>query len=221
MPGGVAALGSFGSCDSSGEALPCCFPLTGGPCQPLGGGVVGHCQSRAPSLIQFFSFPASCSNKFLIRRIHSLPVSPRGSAGLSQGGGRILLSPWLSWEEDGAGESRGWAAPLTPLPAPQPRLLGASPVLKNISHSWEFNDCRASEQRDRREPEDKVRGAGQGGGWERGRGMLMLCIPPCHRRGLSSRSRRGRVSAASCPLVMELWERTPSPGDPALHLTCW
>ncbi|XP_069653696.1 M-phase inducer phosphatase 2 isoform X3 [Haliaeetus albicilla] len=48
-------------------------------------------------------------NKFLIRRIHSLP----------------------------------------------PRLLGASPVLKNISHSWEFNDCRASEQRDRREPEDK------------------------------------------------------------------
>ncbi|XP_049686822.1 M-phase inducer phosphatase 2 isoform X2 [Accipiter gentilis] len=48
-------------------------------------------------------------NKFLIRRIHSLP----------------------------------------------PRLLGASPVLKNISHSWEFNDCRASEQRDQREPEDK------------------------------------------------------------------
>uniref|UniRef100_A0A8B9N1A3 M-phase inducer phosphatase n=1 Tax=Accipiter nisus TaxID=211598 RepID=A0A8B9N1A3_9AVES len=106
----------------------------GGPCQPLGGVVVGRCWSRAPSLIQFFSFPASCSNKFLIRRIHSLPVSPRGSAGLSQGGGQILLSPWLSWEEDGAGESRGWAAPLTPLPAPQPRLLGASPGDANAVH---------------------------------------------------------------------------------------
>ncbi|XP_052636871.1 LOW QUALITY PROTEIN: M-phase inducer phosphatase 2 [Harpia harpyja] len=36
-----------------------------------------------------------------------------------------------------------------------PRLLGASPVLKNISHSREFNDRRASEQRGWREPEDK------------------------------------------------------------------
>ncbi|KAM9663304.1 M-phase inducer phosphatase 2 isoform 2-T2 [Morphnus guianensis] len=36
-----------------------------------------------------------------------------------------------------------------------PRLLGASPVLKNISHSREFNDHRASEQRGWREPEDK------------------------------------------------------------------
>ncbi|XP_074759784.1 M-phase inducer phosphatase 2 isoform X2 [Athene noctua] len=33
-----------------------------------------------------------------------------------------------------------------------PRLLGTSPALKNISHSWEFNGRRASEQR---EPEDK------------------------------------------------------------------
>ncbi|CAN0100336.1 unnamed protein product [Bubo scandiacus] len=33
-----------------------------------------------------------------------------------------------------------------------PRLLGTSPALKNISHSWEFNGHRASE---RREPEDK------------------------------------------------------------------
>lgn len=36
-----------------------------------------------------------------------------------------------------------------------PRLLGASPVLKNISHSREFNGHRDSEQRGRREPEDK------------------------------------------------------------------
>ncbi|XP_075565098.1 LOW QUALITY PROTEIN: M-phase inducer phosphatase 2 [Pelecanus crispus] len=36
-----------------------------------------------------------------------------------------------------------------------PRLLGASPVLKNISHSREFNSRRASEERGRREPEDK------------------------------------------------------------------
>ncbi|XP_054681406.1 M-phase inducer phosphatase 2 [Grus americana] len=48
-------------------------------------------------------------NKFLIRRIHSLP----------------------------------------------PRLLGASPVLRNISHAREFNGCRAREQQGRREPEDK------------------------------------------------------------------
>lgn len=36
-----------------------------------------------------------------------------------------------------------------------PRLLGASPVLKNISHSREFNGHRDGEQRGRREPEDK------------------------------------------------------------------
>ncbi|XP_009882391.1 PREDICTED: M-phase inducer phosphatase 2 [Charadrius vociferus] len=36
-----------------------------------------------------------------------------------------------------------------------PELLGASPVLKNISHSREFNGHRAGEQRGRREPEDK------------------------------------------------------------------
>lgn len=36
-----------------------------------------------------------------------------------------------------------------------PRLLGASPVLKNISHSREFNGPRASKQRGQREPEDK------------------------------------------------------------------
>ncbi|XP_064304839.1 M-phase inducer phosphatase 2 isoform X1 [Phalacrocorax carbo] len=35
------------------------------------------------------------------------------------------------------------------------QLLGASPVLRNISHSREFNSCQASEQRGRREPEDK------------------------------------------------------------------
>ncbi|KAM6360856.1 M-phase inducer phosphatase 2 isoform 2-T2 [Alca torda] len=36
-----------------------------------------------------------------------------------------------------------------------PELLGASPVLKNISHSRDFNGHRAGEQRGRREPEDK------------------------------------------------------------------
>ncbi|PKU46807.1 m-phase inducer phosphatase 2 [Limosa lapponica baueri] len=36
-----------------------------------------------------------------------------------------------------------------------PELMGASPVLKNISHSRDFNGHRAGEQRGRREPEDK------------------------------------------------------------------
>ncbi|XP_054059653.1 M-phase inducer phosphatase 2 isoform X2 [Rissa tridactyla] len=36
-----------------------------------------------------------------------------------------------------------------------PELLGASPVLKNISHSRDFNGHRAVEQSGRREPEDK------------------------------------------------------------------
>ncbi|XP_063192911.1 M-phase inducer phosphatase 2 isoform X2 [Chroicocephalus ridibundus] len=36
-----------------------------------------------------------------------------------------------------------------------PELLGASPVLKNISHSRDFNGHRAAEQSGRREPEDK------------------------------------------------------------------
>ncbi|XP_075355518.1 M-phase inducer phosphatase 2 isoform X2 [Mycteria americana] len=36
-----------------------------------------------------------------------------------------------------------------------PQFLGASPVLKNISHSREFNGHGASEQRGQREPEDK------------------------------------------------------------------
>ncbi|KAM9286575.1 M-phase inducer phosphatase 2 [Cariama cristata] len=36
-----------------------------------------------------------------------------------------------------------------------PQLLGASPVLKDISHCQEFNSHRARRQRGRREPEDK------------------------------------------------------------------
>lgn len=58
---------------------------------------------------------------------------------------------------------RGCAALLTLLPTLQPELLGASPVLKNISHSRDFNGHRAAEQRGRREPEDKVRGGSEAG----------------------------------------------------------
>uniref|UniRef100_A0A8D0G3L9 M-phase inducer phosphatase n=1 Tax=Strix occidentalis caurina TaxID=311401 RepID=A0A8D0G3L9_STROC len=68
----------------------------GGHASPGAGGDTPPAQG---TFSQSFSFPASCSNKLLIRRIHSLP----------------------------------------------PRLLGTSPALKNISHSWEFNGRRASE----------------------------------------------------------------------------
>lgn len=46
-------------------------------------------------------------------------------------------------------------------------------------------------------------------------------VPPCCRRGLSSRSLRGQVSAAGCLLVMGLRGGTASPRDPSLHLDCW
>uniref|UniRef100_A0A8C0B6M7 protein-tyrosine-phosphatase n=1 Tax=Buteo japonicus TaxID=224669 RepID=A0A8C0B6M7_9AVES len=103
--------GPLGAVTALGRPHPAAGTQGMGGAMPASGGVVvGHCRSRAPSLIQFFSFPASCSNKFLIRRIHSLP----------------------------------------------PRLLGASPVLKNISHSWDE--------------------AGEGAG--KGAGGCYCCAPP-------------------------------------------
>lgn len=105
-------------------------------------------------------------------------------------------------------------------PAPQLQLLGASPALKNISHSREFNGH--SEQRGQRDPQDKVRGAARlRGGTGQGQGDANT-VPPHHRRGSSSRSHRGRASVAGCPPAMELrGGGTLLPGDPSLHPTCW
>ncbi|XP_065693780.2 M-phase inducer phosphatase 2 isoform X2 [Patagioenas fasciata] len=91
LRGRFAAPGSFGSCDSSGEVSPHCGdPRDGGPAS------LGDTPARALSPIQPLS---PRSNKFLARRIHSVP----------------------------------------------PQVLGASPVLRNISHRPEFNGQRDPE----------------------------------------------------------------------------
>lgn len=60
----------------------------------------------------------------------------------------------------------------------------------------------------------------RGEGLGKGQGDANAVLP-CRRRGLSSRSRRGQVSAVGCPLVMGLQGGTASPRDPSLLPACW
>ena len=152
------------------------------------------------SFIASFS-PAVCSKKFLIRRIHSLPVSAWAGGTAAEGSelGGEQCNPGGGGVEQcnpGGATQRCFTSP-PPNSAPQPRLLGSSPALRDVSNCSTFSSPRGGGQR-----RDDVSGAAGGAGG--GRGLLESRAPPHnphsfpYRRGACLRSRRGRGIAAGC-----------------------